>query len=76
MNVQQALEGGQDDVVTVNQRALIDKILARYPGEFTGESRVLQMLDIHLIFACFSVSGITSGYCSACTDIAPAELLA
>lgn len=39
MNVQQALEAGQDDVVTVNQRALIDKILARYPGEFTGGSR-------------------------------------
>jgi hypothetical protein len=28
-----------DDVVEVNQRALIDKILARYSGEFMGQSR-------------------------------------
>ena len=28
---------GQDESVEVNQRALIDKVLARYSGEFTGE---------------------------------------
>jgi hypothetical protein len=29
---------GHDETVEVNQRALIDKVLARYSGEFTGES--------------------------------------
>lgn len=27
---------GHDETVEVNQRALIDKVLARYSGEFTG----------------------------------------
>lgn len=27
---------GHDESVEVNQRALIDKVLARYSGEFTG----------------------------------------
>lgn len=31
--------GGRDEYVEVNQRALIDKILARYSGEFTSEPR-------------------------------------
>ena len=30
-------ESGYDESVEVNQRALIDKVLARYSGEFTGE---------------------------------------
>ena len=30
---------GHDESVEVNQRALIDKVLARYSGEFTGASR-------------------------------------
>ena len=30
-------ESGRDETVEVNQRALIDKVLARYSGEFTGE---------------------------------------
>lgn len=29
-------ESGYDESVEVNQRALIDKVLARYSGEFTG----------------------------------------
>lgn len=29
-------EDGQDEQVEVNQRALIDKVLARYAAEFTG----------------------------------------
>jgi len=28
---------GHDESVEVNQRALIDKVLARYSGEFTGK---------------------------------------
>jgi hypothetical protein len=35
---------GRDEIVEVNQRALIDKVLARYSGEFTGQSRFLQSL--------------------------------
>ena len=31
---------GHDESVEVNQRALIDKVLARYSGEFTGVFRV------------------------------------
>ena len=31
---------GHDESVEVNQRALIDKVLARYSGEFTGAFRV------------------------------------
>lgn len=30
---------GRDESVEVNQRALIDKVLARYSGEFTGAYR-------------------------------------
>jgi hypothetical protein len=30
---------GEDEQVEVNQRALIDKVLARYAAEFTGSSR-------------------------------------
>ena len=29
-------ESGYDESVEVNQRALIDKVLARYSGQFTG----------------------------------------
>ncbi|KAF9051010.1 hypothetical protein BDZ89DRAFT_1098552 [Hymenopellis radicata] len=36
---------GQDESVTVNQRALIDKILARYSGEFTVFRELLQNSD-------------------------------
>jgi len=32
---------GHDESVEVNQRALIDKVLARYSGEFTGVFRAL-----------------------------------
>lgn len=32
-------ESGYDESVEVNQRALIDKVLARYSAEFTGASR-------------------------------------
>lgn len=32
---------GHDESVEVNQRALIDKVLARYSGEFTGALRTL-----------------------------------
>jgi len=35
---------GRDEIVEVNQRALIDKVLARYSGEFTGQSCFLQSL--------------------------------
>ena len=34
-------ENGHDESVEVNQRALIDKVLARYSGEFTGEGCLL-----------------------------------
>lgn len=34
---------GHDETVEVNQRALIDKVLARYSGEFTG----VQNLPLH-----------------------------
>ena len=34
---------GHDKSVEVNQRALIDKVLARYSGEFTGVYRVFSM---------------------------------
>ncbi|KAF8318815.1 uncharacterized protein EI90DRAFT_2978708 [Cantharellus anzutake] len=45
MDVHRALAAGEDDVVTVNQRALIDKILARYPGEYTVFRELLQNAD-------------------------------
>jgi hypothetical protein len=31
---------GHDEVVEVNQRDLIDKVLARYSGNFTGQLRL------------------------------------
>lgn len=34
-------DAGYDESVEVNQRALIDKVLARYSGEFTGTFYVL-----------------------------------
>ena len=34
---------GYDESVEVNQRALIDKVLARYSGEFTGVFRIFSM---------------------------------
>ncbi len=33
---------GRDEIVEVNQRALIDKVLARYSGEFTGQYPFLE----------------------------------
>jgi hypothetical protein len=33
--IRDQLEGGEEARVEVNQRALIDKVLARYSGEFT-----------------------------------------
>ncbi|CAO1625305.1 unnamed protein product [Parajaminaea phylloscopi] len=36
------IDGGDEDAVTVNQRALIDKILARYAAEFTVWRELLQ----------------------------------
>lgn len=39
----QALESGQDEeAVTVNTRALIDKVLARYSGEWTTLRELIQ----------------------------------
>ncbi|EPQ50142.1 hypothetical protein GLOTRDRAFT_97205, partial [Gloeophyllum trabeum ATCC 11539] len=36
---------GRDETVEVNQRALIDKVLARYSGEFTVFRELLQNSD-------------------------------
>jgi hypothetical protein len=36
---------GEDEAVQVNQRALIDKVLARYSGEFTVFRELLQNSD-------------------------------
>ncbi|KAH9946348.1 uncharacterized protein BXZ73DRAFT_86493 [Epithele typhae] len=45
-NVRDALwESGYDESVEVNQRALIDKVLARYSGEFTVFRELLQNSD-------------------------------
>ncbi|KAH9901111.1 hypothetical protein C8Q73DRAFT_742765 [Cubamyces lactineus] len=45
-NVRNALwESGHDESVEVNQRALIDKVLARYSGEFTVFRELLQNSD-------------------------------
>ncbi|KAM0748229.1 hypothetical protein T439DRAFT_328208 [Meredithblackwellia eburnea MCA 4105] len=44
-NLKQLLETGQDEAVQVNQRALIEKILARYSGEFTVFRELLQNAD-------------------------------
>jgi len=38
-------ETGHDESVEVNQRALIDKVLARYSGEFTVFRELLQNSD-------------------------------
>ena len=38
-------ETGHDESVKVNQRALIDKVLARYSGEFTVFRELLQNSD-------------------------------
>ncbi len=38
-------ESGHDETVEVNQRALIDKVLARYSGEFTVFRELLQNSD-------------------------------
>jgi HSP90 family molecular chaperone len=51
----QALESGQDEeAVTVNTRALIDKILARYSGEHTTLRELIQnaadaQVEAHLL---------------------------
>ena len=39
------LANGQDEAVSVNQRALIDKVLARYSGEYTVYREMLQNSD-------------------------------
>ena len=39
------LESGNEDAVTTNQRALIDKVLARYSAEFTVFRELLQNAD-------------------------------
>ena len=51
---------GHDESVEVNQRALIDKVLARYSGEFTGEiswpnlpPRTLSLLRVNQYFGSF-----------------------
>lgn len=36
------MQEGQDDTVTVNTRALIDKVLARYSAEFTTLRELVQ----------------------------------
>ncbi|KAL8744333.1 MAG: hypothetical protein Q9190_003405 [Brigantiaea leucoxantha] len=38
----QAMNSGSDEAVTVNTRALIDKVLARYPGEWTTLRELIQ----------------------------------
>ena len=38
----QTIQGGSDQAVTVNTRALIDKVLARYSGEWTTLRELLQ----------------------------------
>jgi len=43
-------ETGHDESVEVNQRALIDKVLARYSGEFTGGISATQS-DLYLILS-------------------------
>ncbi|GAA6001650.1 hypothetical protein JCM10207_002248 [Rhodosporidiobolus poonsookiae] len=45
MSFKQLLEQGQDEQVTVNQRALVDKLLARYSGEHTVYRELLQNSD-------------------------------
>lgn len=46
MSLRDALwESGHDETVEVNQRALIDKVLARYSGEFTVFRELLQNSD-------------------------------
>jgi hypothetical protein len=43
--IRDQLEGGEEARVEVNQRALIDKVLARYSGEFTLFRELLQNAD-------------------------------
>lgn len=43
--VSQQWENGYDESVEVNQRAIIDKVLARYSGEFTVFRELLQNSD-------------------------------
>lgn len=42
-------ESGHDESVEVNQRALIDKVLARYSGEFTGMG-CFRLSSIHCVY--------------------------
>ncbi|GAA6047852.1 hypothetical protein JCM3770_004674 [Rhodotorula araucariae] len=44
-NLQALLAGGEDEQVSVNQRALVEKILARYSGEHTVFRELLQNSD-------------------------------
>ncbi|GAA6058557.1 hypothetical protein JCM10212_006996 [Sporobolomyces blumeae] len=44
-NFKSLLKEGQDEAVTVNQRALVEKILARYSGEHTVFRELLQNSD-------------------------------
>ncbi|BGP44913.1 hypothetical protein JCM10450v2_000728 [Rhodotorula kratochvilovae] len=44
-NLQALLAGGDDEQVSVNQRALVEKILARYSGEHTVFRELLQNSD-------------------------------
>ena len=52
--IQDQVEGGEEARVEVNQRALIDKVLARYSGEFTCEG-LLFIIDL-LLFTVFILS--------------------
>ncbi|GAA5922620.1 uncharacterized protein JCM15063_003364 [Sporobolomyces koalae] len=45
MNFKTLLQEGQDEAVSVNQRALVEKILARYSGEHTVFRELLQNSD-------------------------------
>jgi hypothetical protein len=43
--VQRALASGYEEAVEVNQRGLIEKILARYSGDYTVFRELLQNAD-------------------------------
>lgn len=43
--LQRALESGYEEAVEVNQRGLIEKILARYSGDYTVFRELLQNAD-------------------------------
>ncbi|KAI0299353.1 hypothetical protein B0F90DRAFT_1810632 [Multifurca ochricompacta] len=54
---------GHDETVEVNQRALIDKVLARYSGEFTVFRELLQNSDdagAHSVEICFETESYLS----------------